>query len=110
VVDIAHGTGHSFFDLYVPLINGSQTNFSHPAVLTYPLNAYPTDKPRPQLLTRALEQFSRGGTVNGTVNGGTVNADQEGGGDFGPLSSRTSTRSNMMSSGHRDMNHDNRTD
>ena len=31
---------------YVPLINGSDTNFSHPYVLTYPKNAYPTDKPR----------------------------------------------------------------
>ena len=32
---------------YVPLINGSDTNFSHPYVLSYPLNGYPTDMPRP---------------------------------------------------------------
>ena len=31
---------------FVPLINGSDTNFSHPYVLNYPGNAYPTDKPR----------------------------------------------------------------
>jgi len=39
---------------YVPLINGSGTNFSHPAVLTYPQNSYPTDMPRPQLTTQTL--------------------------------------------------------
>ena len=33
----------------VPLINGSNTNFSHPFVLTYPPNANPTDIPRVQL-------------------------------------------------------------
>ena len=38
---VAHG--------YVPLINGSDTNFSHPYVLHYPANGYPTDMPRPQL-------------------------------------------------------------
>ena len=37
---------------FVPLINGSDTNFSHPYVLNYPGNgAYPTDNPRPQLTT-----------------------------------------------------------
>jgi hypothetical protein len=82
VVDIANSTGHSFFNLYVPLINGSTTNFSHPYVLTYPQNSYPTDMPRPQLTTQTLQQFSNGGFVNG----GTVNANQEWGGDFGPLS------------------------
>src|SRR6266568_205651 len=33
---------------YVPLINRSDTNFSHPFVLTYPKNGFPTDRPRPQ--------------------------------------------------------------
>jgi hypothetical protein len=33
----------------VPLINGSDTNFSQPFVLTYPQSGYPTDMPRPQL-------------------------------------------------------------
>ena len=39
---------------YVPLINGSDTNFSHPFVMTYPGNGYPTDKPRPQLYVTNL--------------------------------------------------------
>ena len=33
----------------IPLINGSDTNFSHPYVLTYPGSGYPTDIPRPRL-------------------------------------------------------------
>ena len=39
----------AFFTGYFPAINGSDTNFSHPFVLTYPANGFPTDKPRPQL-------------------------------------------------------------
>ena len=38
----------------VPLINGSNTNFSHPFVLTYPPNANPTDIPRVQLRVTML--------------------------------------------------------
>jgi hypothetical protein len=34
---------------YIPLINGSDTDFTQPFVLTYPVNGYPTDTPRPQL-------------------------------------------------------------
>ncbi len=45
---------------FVPLINGADTNFSHPYVLTYPQNGNPNDKPRPQLVTQTLHQFSRG--------------------------------------------------
>jgi hypothetical protein len=45
---------------YVPQINGSDTNFSHPYVLHYPGNAYPTDLPRPQLNTYPLQQYSDG--------------------------------------------------
>jgi hypothetical protein len=53
---------------YVPLINGSDTNFSHPFVLTYPANGFPTDRPRPQLTTRNLTGFSSGiGTPIGSV-------------------------------------------
>jgi hypothetical protein len=48
---------------FFPLINGSGTNFSHPAVLSYPQNAFPTDMPRPQLTTQAL-QIDSSGTVN----------------------------------------------
>jgi hypothetical protein len=45
---------------YVPLINGSDTNFSHPFVLTYPGNGFPTDKPRPQLFVNNLTGFANG--------------------------------------------------
>jgi hypothetical protein len=43
---------------YIPLINGSNTNFSQPFVLTYPANGFPTDNPRPQLTVRNLTGFS----------------------------------------------------
>ena len=50
-----HGT------VYVALINGSNTNFSHPFVLNYPGNgAAPWDRPRPQLTTDTLSGFSNG--------------------------------------------------
>jgi hypothetical protein len=46
---------------FVPLINGSDTNFSHPYVLNYPGNgAFPTDNPRPQLTTWTLSKYSNG--------------------------------------------------
>jgi hypothetical protein len=45
---------------FVPLINGSDTNFSHPYVLNYPGGAYPTDNPRPQLTTWNLSKYSNG--------------------------------------------------
>ncbi len=43
---------------YVPLINGSDTNFSQPFVLTYPQSGYPTDLPRPQLLVGKITGLS----------------------------------------------------
>ena len=43
---------------YIPLINGSNTNFSQPFVLTYPNESFPTDKPRPQLVVTNLTGFS----------------------------------------------------
>jgi len=49
---------------YVPLINGSDTNFSHPFVLNYPSGGFPTDNPRPQLQTWNLLKFSNGTTVD----------------------------------------------
>jgi hypothetical protein len=53
---------------YVPLINGSDTNFSHPFVLQYPAGGYPTDTPRPQLIVKNLTGFSNGlGPIVGTV-------------------------------------------
>lgn len=55
------------FDLtkkgFAPLINGADTNFSHPYVLTYPQDSFPTDMPRPVLTTETLQKFS-----NGSVN------------------------------------------
>ncbi len=56
IVDSADST----FSGYVPLINGSDTNFSRPFVLTYPGNGYPTDIPRPQLFVTNLTGFSNG--------------------------------------------------
>jgi hypothetical protein len=54
VVDSQDSIGHG----YVPLINGSDTNFSHPFVLHYPGNAFPTDTPRPTLNTWNLQKYS----------------------------------------------------
>ncbi len=54
---------------FFPLINGSDTNFSHPFVLTYPKNGFPTDIPRPQLQVANLTGFSNGhgGPILGSV-------------------------------------------
>ena len=51
---------------YAPLINGSDTNFSQPYVMTYPSSSYPTDKPRAQLYTANLTGFSNGTGTNPT--------------------------------------------
>jgi hypothetical protein len=67
---------------YVPLINGSDTNFSHPFVMTYPANGYPTDTPRPQLTTTNLTGFSGSFLVPEL---GTVDDNQLWGADFGVL-------------------------
>lgn len=42
-------TSASITDSFVPLINGSDTNFSNPFVLTYPSGSSPTDMPNPVL-------------------------------------------------------------
>ncbi len=42
----------------IPLINGSDTNFSHPFVLTYPAGANPVDRPRAQVKVTNLTGFS----------------------------------------------------
>jgi hypothetical protein len=76
---------YSFVDALrngVPLINGSDTNFSQPFVLTYPDNAYPTDKPRPQLIVTNLTGFSQG---PGGPEVNTVNSGQLWGATFGVL-------------------------
>jgi hypothetical protein len=43
---------------FVPLINGSDTDFTNPFVLTYPSGASPTDQPAPQLLVDNLTENS----------------------------------------------------
>jgi hypothetical protein len=69
---------------YVPLINGSDTNFSHPFVLTYPKNGFPTDRPRPQLITQNLTGFTQGHFPHGTPIG-NVDDNQLWGADWGIL-------------------------
>jgi hypothetical protein len=49
----AFATDHTF-----PLINGSDTNFDEPYVLTYPNGASPTSMPRPVLETEELTVFA----------------------------------------------------
>ena len=78
IVDSADTVRHG----YVPLINGSDTNFSQPFVLTYPANAYPTDKPRAQLYVTNLTG-SKG--ANGLPLTGTINSSQLFGADLGVL-------------------------
>lgn len=69
---------------YVPLINGSDTNFSHPFVLTYPASGFPTDKPRPQLFVTNLTGFAQGNVPLGQQIG-SVDDTQLWGADFGVL-------------------------
>jgi serine/threonine protein kinase len=64
---------------YVPLINGSDTNFSQPFVLTYPRSGYPTDMPRPQLQVDKITGRSR---FAAEPELGTVDGSQLWGADF----------------------------
>ncbi len=77
IVDSQDTVGHG----YVPLINGSDTNFSQPFVLTYPASAYPTDMPRPELYVSNLTGFQG---ANGFPTG-TINSNQLYGADLGVL-------------------------
>jgi hypothetical protein len=67
---------------YIPLINGSNTNFSQPFVLTYPNQSFPTDKPRPQLVVTNLTGFS---FHVGNLFGTGANGNQLWGATFGEL-------------------------
>jgi hypothetical protein len=81
IFDTLDGTFDQLIHGYVPLINGSDTNFSQPFVLTYPNISVPTDKPRPQLVVTNITGFANGpGPVEGTVND-----NQLWGADFGIL-------------------------
>jgi hypothetical protein len=75
----------TLFNGYVPLINGSDTNFSTPFVLTYPSSGFPTNMPRPQLEVDNLSGFSQGTPIPGPELG-TVDDNQLWGADFGVLS------------------------
>ena len=58
IADIFDSQPDTLFNGYIPVINGSDTNFSQPFVLTYPNNSVPTDKPRPQLVVTNITGFS----------------------------------------------------
>jgi hypothetical protein len=73
----------TLFNGYIPLINGSDNNFSHPFVLSYPTNGYPTDKPRPQLEVTNITGFSHGFPPGPIL--GSVDDNQLWGADFGVL-------------------------
>jgi hypothetical protein len=74
----------TLFTGYVPVINGTDTNFSQPFVLTYPSDSYPTDSPRPQLEVENISGFSQGNPPGPEL--GTVSDNQLWGADFGVLS------------------------
>jgi len=87
IVDIFDSLNTTFAGGYVPLINGSDTNFSQPFVLTYPNESYPTDMPRPQLVVTNITGFSNSSPpffIPGPELG-TVNVNQLWGADFGIL-------------------------
>jgi len=78
---------NTLFNGYIPTINGSDTNFSQPFVLTYPSSSVPTDKPRAQLFTANITGFSNASPpffIPGPELG-TVNVNQLWGADFGIL-------------------------
>jgi len=82
-VDIFDQPVEFFFLHYAPLINGSDTNFSHPFVLTYPQSGFPTDRPRPQLQVDNLTGFTNG--FPPILNFPSINSNQMWGADFGPF-------------------------
>jgi hypothetical protein len=64
--------------LEAPVINASDTNFSHPFVLTYPQSGNPVDRPRVQLTVQNLTGFSQtGGAGCGTNSISGPNSNQE---------------------------------
>ena len=58
--------------------------FSHPFMLTYPKNGFPTDRPRPQLLVQNLTGFTQGHFPIGSPIG-NVDENQLWGADWGIL-------------------------
>lgn len=71
-------TGASVPNGYLPIINGSDTNFSHPFVLNYPGNgAAPWDRPRPWLTTDNLSKYSDGTVYDNQMWGLTYSGPQQ---------------------------------
>jgi hypothetical protein len=68
--------GHHHNDSSVPLINGANTNFSHPFVMTYPSSGYPTDRPRPVIFVSNLTGFFTGVFPDVTTARADVNSNQ----------------------------------
>jgi hypothetical protein len=81
-IDLYDNLLQVFFTGYFPLINGSDTNFSQPFVLTYPQSGYPTDKPRVQLQVDNLSGYTTG--FPPIINYPTIDDNQLWGADFGP--------------------------
>jgi len=73
----------TLFNGYIPVINGTDNNFSQPYVLTYPASGYPTNMPRPQLEIDNISGESHGFPPGPEL--GTVNDNQLWGADFGVL-------------------------
>jgi len=73
----------TLFNGYIPLINGTDNNFSQPFVLSYPASGYPTNMPRPQLEIDNISGESHGFPPGPEL--GTVNDNQLWGADFGVL-------------------------
>jgi hypothetical protein len=81
-VDLYDQPFESFILGYAPLINGSDTNFSQPFVLTYPQSGYPTDQPRVQLQVDNLSGYTTG--FPPIINYPSIDDNQMWGADFGP--------------------------
>ena len=87
IVDIFDSPNTTFAGGYVPLINGSDRNFSRPFVLTYPNDRYPTDEPRPRIVVTSITgsaQTSQPYFIPGPELS-TVDDNQLWGADFGEL-------------------------
>ena len=72
-----------FFHGYAPAINGSDTNFSQPFVLTYPQHGVPTGMPSPQLQVDNLSGYTTG--FPPILNYPSIDDNQLWGGDYGPI-------------------------
>ncbi|MGH3258130.1 MAG: hypothetical protein ACRDOU_22520 [Streptosporangiaceae bacterium] len=72
-----------FFHGYAPAINGSDTNFSQPFVLTYPPRGVPTGMPSPQLQVDNLSGYTTG--FPPVLNYPSIDINQLWGADYGAI-------------------------